>query len=104
MDPQAYSYTGPKPSTKESAIAMLADSCESAARVLQDPTPERVRDLIDAIVASKISDGQLDDAPLTMREIALVKEQFVTMLSGIAHKRIEYPETKHLTEVDSGVV
>jgi putative nucleotidyltransferase with HDIG domain len=104
VDPQAYSYTGPKPSTKESAIAMLADSCESAARVLQDPTPERVRDLIDAIVASKISDGQLDDAPLTMREIALVKDQFVTMLSGIAHKRIEYPETKHLTEVDSGVV
>jgi putative nucleotidyltransferase with HDIG domain len=103
VDVQAFSYGGPKPSTKESAIAMLADSCESAARVLQDPTPERVRDLIDAIVDSKIADNQLDDAPLTLREIALVKEQFVTMLAGIAHRRIEYPETKHLTEVDSGV-
>jgi putative nucleotidyltransferase with HDIG domain len=103
VDVQAFSYGGPKPSTKESAIAMLADSCESAARVLQDPTPERVRDLIDAIVDSKIADNQLDDAPLTLREIALVKEQFVTMLAGIVHRRIEYPETKHLTEVDSGV-
>jgi membrane-associated HD superfamily phosphohydrolase len=62
-----------------------------------------VRDLIDAIVDAKIADGQLDDAPLTLREIALVKEQFVTMLAGIAHRRIEYPETKHLTEVASGV-
>ncbi|MGE0159116.1 MAG: HD family phosphohydrolase [Gemmatimonadales bacterium] len=98
VDVQAFSYAGPKPSTKESAIAMLADSSESAARVLQDPTPERVRDLIDAIVDAKIADGQLDDAPLTLREIALVKDQFVTMLAGIAHRRIEYPETKHLTE------
>ena len=98
VDVQLYTYPGPKPSSKESAIAMLADSCESAARALQDPTQERVRDLIDAIVDSKISDGQLDDAPLTLREIALVKDQFVTMLSGIVHRRIEYPETKHLTD------
>jgi putative nucleotidyltransferase with HDIG domain len=102
VDVQAFSYGGPKPSSKESAIVMLADSCESAARVLQDPTPERVRDLIDAIVDAKIAEGQLDDAPLTLREIALLKEQFGKMLSGIAHRRIEYPETKHLTEVDSG--
>ncbi len=102
VDVQRFSYDGPKPSTKESAIAMLADSCESAARALQDPTPERVRDLIDAIVDSKIADGQLDDAPLTLREIALIKDQFVTMLSGIVHRRIEYPETKHLTEGDGG--
>jgi membrane-associated HD superfamily phosphohydrolase len=102
VDTDLFSYPGPKPSSRESAIGMLADSCESAARALQEPTPERVRDLIDAIVDSKISDGQLDDAPLTLREIALVKDQFVTMLSGIVHRRIEYPETKHLTEADSG--
>ncbi|MBM4185053.1 MAG: HDIG domain-containing protein [Gemmatimonadetes bacterium] len=98
VDLERFSYGGPKPSTKESAIAMLADSCESAARALQDPTPERVRDLIDAIVDAKIADGQLDDAPLTLKEIALVKDQFVTVLSGVVHRRIEYPETKHLTE------
>jgi membrane-associated HD superfamily phosphohydrolase len=67
---------------------------------MKDPSPERVRDLIDTIVESKISDGQLDEAPLTLREIALVKDQFVSVLSGVVHRRIEYPETKHLTESD----
>jgi hypothetical protein len=99
-DPQRFSYPGPKPRSKETAIAMLADSCESAARAMQDPTPERMRELIDTIVNGKISDGQLDEAPLTLREIALVKDQFVGILSGVAHRRIEYPETKHLTDSD----
>ena len=49
----------------------------------------------------KISDGQLDDAPLTLREVALVKDQFVSILSGLHHRRIEYPGTKHLTDSDS---
>ena len=98
VDAQRFSYPGPKPRSKETAIAMLADSCESAARAMQDPSPERVRDLIDTIVESKISDGQLDEAPLTLREIALVKDQFVSVLSGAVHRRIEYPETKHLTD------
>ncbi|MGE0792395.1 MAG: HD family phosphohydrolase, partial [Sandaracinaceae bacterium] len=101
-DRERFSYPGPKPRSKETAIAMLADSCESAARAMQEPTPERVRELIDAIVDSKIADGQLDEAPLTLREIALVKDQFVSILSGVAHRRIEYPETKHLTDSDRG--
>ena len=102
VDPQRFSYPGPKPRSKETAIAMLADSCESAARAMQDPTPERVRDLIDTVVQGKISEGQLDDAPLTLREIALVKDQFVSVLSGAVHRRIEYPETKHITDSDRG--
>ena len=100
IDVARFSYPGPRPRSKETAIAMLADSCESAARAMQDPTPERVRDLIDTIVQGKISEGQLDEAPLTLREIALVKDQFVSVLSGVVHRRIEYPETKHLTDSD----
>jgi hypothetical protein len=102
LDVQRFSYPGPRPRSKETAIAMLADSCESAARAMRDPTPERVRDLIDTVIDGKIADGQLDEAPLTMREIALVKEQFVSVLSGVVHRRIEYPETKHLTDSDRG--
>ncbi|MEX2049085.1 MAG: HDIG domain-containing metalloprotein [Gemmatimonadota bacterium] len=102
-DAQRFSYPGPKPRSKETAIAMLADSCESAARAMQDPTPERMRELIEAIVDGKIADGQLDESPLTLREIALVRDQFVSILSGVAHRRIEYPETKHLTDSDRGV-
>lgn len=98
LDLQRFSYPGPKPQSKETAIVMLADSCESAARAMQEPTPERVRDLIDMVVNGKVADGQLDEAPLTLREVSRVKEQFVKILGGVVHRRIEYPETKHLTE------
>jgi putative nucleotidyltransferase with HDIG domain len=98
LDIEDFCYPGPKPQSKETAIAMLADSVESATRALKDPTPERVRDLIDNLVDTKIADGQLDESPLTLGEIRLIKEQFVKVLSGIYHHRIDYPQTRHLTE------
>ena len=103
VDEAEYRYPGPKPQSKETAVAMMADSIESATRVLQEPTPERVRDLVDGIIESKRQDGQLDEAPLTMREITVLKDTFVTVLSGIYHHRIDYPTTKHLTDApDNG--
>ena len=98
VDEADYRYPGPKPQSKETAVAMMADSIESATRVLQEPTPERVRDLVDGIIESKRQDGQLDEAPLTLREITALKDTFVTVLSGIYHHRIDYPTTKHLTD------
>jgi cyclic-di-AMP phosphodiesterase PgpH len=102
VDPGRFSYPGPKPQSKETAIVMLADSCESAARAMHDPTPERVRDLIEMVVDGKVADGQLDEAPLTLGEIARVKSQFVKILGGVVHRRIEYPETRHLTDGTNG--
>ena len=103
VDEEEYRYPGPKPQSSETAIAMMADSIESATRVLQEPTPERVRDLVHGIIESKQQDGQLDDAPLTMREITILKDTFVKVLSGIYHHRIDYPTTKHLTDApDAG--
>ncbi len=93
-----FRYPGPKPQSKETAIAMMADSIESATRVLQEPTPERVRGLVDGIVEGKREDGQLDEAPLTLREINVLKDTFVKVLSGIYHHRIDYPTTQHLTD------
>jgi putative nucleotidyltransferase with HDIG domain len=93
-----FSYPGPRPQSRETAIAMLADSVESATRALQDPTPERIRSLIENIVDTKLADRQLDESPLTLREIRLVKEQFIKVLSSIYHHRIDYPQTRHLTE------
>jgi putative nucleotidyltransferase with HDIG domain len=98
LDAGDFAYPGPKPDSKESAIVMLADSCESATRALKDPTSERVADLIQNIIDSKIAAGQLDDAPLTLKEITEVKKQFVKILSGVVHRRIDYPATKHLTD------
>jgi putative nucleotidyltransferase with HDIG domain len=97
-DEAGFFYPGPKPQSKETAIVLLADSCESATRAMQDPTPERVRELIHSIIQSKIEDGQLDESPLTLREFTQIEDQFVKILSGVLHRRIEYPATKHLTD------
>jgi putative nucleotidyltransferase with HDIG domain len=98
VDAADYAYPGPKPQSKETAIAMLADTVESATRALKDPTSERIRELVDSVVEAKIASGQLDEAPLTFREVSRIKDQFVKVLSGVYHHRIDYPETKHLTE------
>jgi putative nucleotidyltransferase with HDIG domain len=102
VDPARFCYPGPKPQSKEAAIVMLADSCESAARAMEDPTSDRIRDLIDMVVDGKIADGQLNEAPLTLEEVARVKKQFVKILGGVVHRRIEYPETRHLTDQKNG--
>ena len=81
---------------------MLADSVESATRALKDPSPERVTELVRTVVEGKIRDGQLSEAPLTLREISIIQEQFVKVVSGMFHQRIDYPETKHLTDTPEG--
>jgi hypothetical protein len=86
-----FQYLGPKPQSRETAIVMMADSVESAARVLQDPTPARIRDLVDRIVAAKIAAGQLDESPLTLREIHTTREVLARVLSGMYHQRLDYP-------------
>jgi putative nucleotidyltransferase with HDIG domain len=97
LDPADYAYPGPKPQSKETAVAMLADSVESATRALEDPTPDRIGDLIHSIVETKMREGQLDESPITLREIRQVEDQFVKVLSSVYHHRIDYPQTRHLT-------
>jgi cyclic-di-AMP phosphodiesterase PgpH len=89
-----FSYDGPRPQSKETAILMVADSVESAAKVLQDPTPEKIRALVDRIVDGKINERQFDEAPLTMADIARIKEQFTAVLTGMYHHRIDYPPAR----------
>jgi len=91
IDSSDFAYPGPKPQTRETAIVMLADGIESATRVLQDPTPERIRATIDAIVQARIDEGQLDQCPLTLRDLERTMEAFARILIGMYHRRIEYP-------------
>lgn len=90
-NPADFTYPGPKPQTKETAILMLADTVESAARVLPDPTPARIREMVERLVAQKIADGQLSQCPLTLREIEQIKDSFTNVLSAMYHQRIDYP-------------
>jgi hypothetical protein len=91
INPGDFAYLGPKPQSRETAILMLADGIESATRVLGDPTPERIRTTIDAIVDARFSEGQLDQCPLTLREIDRSKAAFARVLIGMYHRRIDYP-------------
>ena len=86
-----FSYPGPLPQTAETAVVMLADGVEAAARVLGDPTPDKIREVIDHIVRQRIEQGQLRDAPLTLKQLDIIKDEFTRVLSGMYHNRIDYP-------------
>lgn len=88
---QEFQYPGPTPRSAETAILMLADGVEASTRVVADPTPEKIRAVIDHIVKQRIDAGQLRDAPITLRQIEQIKEQFARSLIGQHHHRTEYP-------------
>jgi hypothetical protein len=88
---QEFRYPGPKPQTKEAAIIMIADSVEAAARTVQNPTPAKLRNMIDMIITRIRDDNQLDECEITLRELRIVAESFVKVLVGIHHHRIAYP-------------
>jgi len=86
-----FAYPGPSPRSIETAIVMLADGAEAAARVLNDPTPHKIREVVDRIVRQRLDQGQLREAPITQAQLEQVKEQFTRVLSGMYHSRIDYP-------------
>lgn len=86
-----FRYPGPKPQFKESAIMMIADSCEAAARSLAHPNPQNIQAIVTKIVDAIISDGQLDECNLTLKEITNIRESIIIALTAIYHARIDYP-------------
>ena len=86
-----YRYDGPRPQFKESAIILLADSCEAASRSLKKVSPQGLGELVDKIVAGHIADGQLDESPLTFAEITRIKSSFNFTLLNMLHQRVAYP-------------
>lgn len=90
---QDFRYPGPKPQFRESALCMLADSIEAAARSLDEPTPARLQNIVRNVIQRKFSDGQLDECNLTLKDISKVEAAFVRILLGIYHQRIDYPRS-----------
>jgi putative nucleotidyltransferase with HDIG domain len=91
-DESLFTYPGPLPSTRETAVVMLADSIEAASRSLDKKDNDSFKNLIDRIFQQKIEAGQLDYAPLTFRDITLLKGIFLEKLHNIYHVRINYPQ------------
>jgi len=86
-----YRYKGSRPSTKESAILMLADCVEAAVRSLDDPDRDQVKDMIDKLIREKYNDGQLDDCPLSRRDLNKLAQAFLHGFDGALHERVKYP-------------
>lgn len=86
-----YKYPGPKPQTRVAALVMMADAVEAASRLLTDPTPARIAALVDRIINHIFLEGQLDECELTLKDIFEIKKHFSYILTGILHRRVDYP-------------
>jgi putative nucleotidyltransferase with HDIG domain len=93
---ESYRYPGPKPNSKETAIIMLADACESTVRTIDEPDKDKVENVIDNIIKYRIEDGQLDESALTFSDIKKIKDAFLNILVGQHHRRIRYPKQDEL--------
>lgn len=91
-DEKNFRYPGPKPQTKEAGIVMLADAVEAASRTLEDPSPKRIETHVQNIIEQIFLDGQLEECELTLKDLHAIQKSFITILIGIFHQRIEYPE------------
>jgi putative nucleotidyltransferase with HDIG domain len=95
-----YRYPGPKPQTKEAGLVLLGDVIEASSRTLKDPTPSRIKTLVDKRIREVIDDGQLDESELTFSDINKIAESFTMILNGIFHQRIEYFESSAEEETE----
>ncbi|MCC6381037.1 MAG: HDIG domain-containing protein [Dehalococcoidia bacterium] len=87
-----FRYAGPRPQSRETAIVMLADSCEAIGRAGADKSGAGIDDLVDGVFAERLAEGQLDDCDLTMRELQAVAASFKATLKAVYHPRIAYPQ------------
>lgn len=94
IDIEKFTYPGPNPTSKETAILMMADSTEAASRSLREYDEKSIRDLVNKIVNSQIADGLLNNSPLSFKDVEIVKETFINRLKSMYHTRVSYPELK----------
>ena len=98
INEEHFTYPGPNPFTKETAIVMMADSVEATSRSLKDYSEESIRAMVNRIIDGQIADGLLKNAPLTFRDVEAIKEVFVSKLKIMYHTRISYPDLKTNSE------
>ncbi|MDW7981260.1 MAG: HDIG domain-containing protein [Thermomicrobium sp.] len=114
VEERAFRYPGPRPQSKEAAVVLLADSVEAAVRAAAqagklydagDPpqVSARLAEIVDRVLRDRLEDGQLDEADLTLRQINEIRRVFLTMLEGVYHPRIEYPELARASQAPTVV-
>lgn len=104
VKPDLFTYPGPKPQTIESAVVMIADSCEASTRSLDDPTPENIKEMVYKVTKNMLDDGQMDESGISLKQFHTVVETYIEMLISIHHHRIKYPDHEEKTRAQSGTV
>ncbi len=92
VDESQFRYPGPKPQSRETLLVMLADGCEAAARARRPEMPEELAALVDEIFEARMRDGQMDECPITLRELRVVRDTYIELLRAAYHPRIPYPQ------------
>jgi len=92
VDIEKYRYPGPRPRSRETGLVMLADGCEALTRAERPKDKEELQDLVQRVISTRTAAGQLDDTDLTMRDLKVVEDSFITSLRGVYHPRISYPK------------
>lgn len=91
VDEKDYRYPGPKPQTRETAIVCLADGIEAASRAMPDPTPARLKGLVQKMINQLFADGQLDECDLTLKDLNAIAKAFIRVLTSMYYTRPQYP-------------
>lgn len=94
VDPNDFRYPGPRPDSKETAIVMLADAAEALSRLVESGNRSEIEEAIDRIIMDRFLDGQLQDAPLTLHDLNVIRDSFVNSLMGASHQRVRYMEVR----------
>ena len=92
VNPDDFRYPGPNPRSKETAILLLADTCEAAVRAVRPATRQDLEQLVNKLIDDRVADGVLNQCDLTFRDLQTVRQVFIQVLQGVHHPRISYPE------------
>ncbi len=92
VDVELFRYPGPRPSSRESALVMIADACEATVRASIDRTEERIRAIVDSVIRERIEEHQFDECDVSMRDLAAVADSFTRSLAAVYHPRVPYPQ------------
>jgi hypothetical protein len=99
VDENAFRHQGPKPQSKETALVLLADGCEAAVRALHPTSEEEVVEIVSRVFSERVADGQLSDCDLTLHDLDVARDAFISAMKGVFHPRIKYPTSESAGEV-----
>jgi cyclic-di-AMP phosphodiesterase PgpH len=96
LDESKFRYPGPRPSTKGTALVMLADTVEASVRAASNRSTQSLEQLVERAINERLLEGELDNCDLTLRDLDRIKRSFIKQLQGVYHPRIDYPEPDQL--------